>query len=122
MGYNTSMIIMNDCLDYIARDEQFGRKVSEAVSKLSLPPEYRDERGIDIWSGPAVNAATVIETHHADITSIVAFGQNMGVHLTSAYAYGWSQRNETVEVSILKALADKLGYQVRRKPTPQNDL
>lgn len=119
MGYNTSMIILNDCLDYIRKDEQFGRKVSEAVSKLSLPPEYRDSHGIDISSGPAVNAATVIETHHADITSIVAFGQNMGVQLATTYVYGWSQRNETAEVSILKALAEKYGYQVRRKPSPR---
>ena len=60
MGYNTSMIIMNDGLHYIEEDPDFGRKLASAVSQLSL--NMHPSWGIDVSAGPHVNAATVIES------------------------------------------------------------
>ena len=114
MGYNTSMIIRNDALTDIERDPEFGKKVSRAVSDLTLPPpSHRSAHGVDVSAGSSVNAATVIESHHADSTSVVAFGQNRAIHLMTGYV---CSKGESEEVRILKELADKLGYHVRRKP------
>lgn len=116
MGFNTSMIVLNDALGDIERDPEFGRKVSQAVSKLSLPEEYRSAWGVDVSAGCSVNAATVIETHHADSISIVAFGRNEGIVLAKhLYAYG----TESQEIRVLKALADQHGYVLHRKPQPK---
>jgi len=124
MGYNTSMIILNDGLDQIKKDPEFGSKVAAAAARLDVERWQRSKAGlpfygVDVSAGCHGNAATVLETHHADATSVVAFGGNRGLVLAEyLYAYG----EEEEEVRILKALADKLGYQVRRKPTPQTDL
>ena len=36
MGFNTSMIVLNDSLNEIEEDKDFGRKVAEAISELDL--------------------------------------------------------------------------------------
>ena len=111
MGHNTSMLILNDALNSIKNDKEFGRKVHEAVCELS------SGRGqIDISSGGHCNAATVVETHHADATSVVAFQGNLATVLAEhIYAYG----DEPEEIRILKQLADKYGYSLRKKYQPR---
>jgi hypothetical protein len=123
MGYNTSLIIMNDALDQIASDSLFGRHVSEAVSQLDHMRHLKERTGLpfygfDVPAGNSANAATVIETHHADATSVVAFGGNRGVVL-GEHLYGKYREGESEEEAIFRALADKLGYQVRKAPMIQ---
>jgi hypothetical protein len=118
MGWNTSVIILNDCLHDIERDPAFGKKISQAVGQIhGARYEYkkagRSFHGIDVSAGCSVNAATVIDTNHADDTSVIAFGGNRGINLGVVWAYG----TEPEEVRVLKALADKYGYSLRKKPT-----
>lgn len=111
MGWNTTIVVMNDALHAIARDSKFGEKLERACLMAV------DGESVDVGANPDgtesyyVNAATVIETHHADGTALVAVGGNMGVNLGVFYAYG----EEDKDVRLLKALADKLGYQISKK-------
>lgn len=111
MGFNTSVIIRNDSLSFIEQDAEFGKRLSQTISSMvegSIPidvPAF-------INRGCHVNAATVVETHHADGTSLVAFGQNDATNLGVFFPYG----SESFDVRMLKALADKLGYRVAKKP------
>lgn len=110
MGYNTSVIVLNDALDAIARDPDFGKKLSYAVMAAASPPTHRSRIDLDVSASNHCNAASVIETHHADQTSLVSFGGNMGhVHLIS---WGWLHHQEAKQVEMFKDWANKLGYRV----------
>jgi len=109
MGFNTSVIVLNDALHEIENDKDFGKKLGKAVRKLSLPHTY----GIDISSGNHANVATVIETHHADYTSLLACGGNCVSVLGEIY--GYRHNTESVQVQLLAMLADNLGYKVVKK-------
>ena len=122
MGYNTSMIIMNDALGDIEKDPEFGKRISRAVSEVTTAKWVAGEEGRPFWgvdvaahgAGISVNAATVLETHHADSLSVVAFGRNQGTVLSPCvWPYG-SEEDE--KLRIVKALADQLGYTLRKKP------
>ncbi len=106
MGYNTSVIVLNDALGEIENDKDFGKKIAAAVRKLNTLPD--DARGIDISSGNHCNAATVVEQHHADYTALLAFGGNCVTRLGHVHSY--RHNNEDVQYQLLKMLADKLGY------------
>jgi hypothetical protein len=76
MGYNTTVVVMNDALSAIEQDPEFGKRLARAI---------RDAFGGDRVDVPAhgermihCNAATVIETHHADHFVTVRIGQNYG--------------------------------------------
>lgn len=117
MGWNTSMIILNDCLQDIRDDPEFGKKVYEAATSLRTERYLREEAGqpfygVDVSAGMCVNAATVIDTHHADDTSVIAFGGNRGLHLGTFRAYG----SEEEEIRILRELAARHGFGLRKLP------
>lgn len=76
MGYNTTIVVMNDAIDQIESDPNFGKNLAAAVRELS--DGIRDR--IDVPAGNHVNAAHVVETHHADQTAVVTVGGNLGVH------------------------------------------
>ncbi len=101
MGFNTTVVIYNDSLFGINTDT-FGVKLCDAVLSMS-----RGHSPIKVD-----NAASVIETHHVDGTSLVAVGGNDARSLGVFYPYGEA---EDKDVLLLKALADKLGYRVVRK-------
>lgn len=105
MGFNATVVVMMDSLDSIARDAAFGAKLASAVSRKSIYDAVQDV--------PAMghcNAATVIELHHADRLVPVLVGGNYGkvVDLSIPYTAG--------EEELLRALAEKLGYRLSRKP------
>lgn len=103
MGYNTTVVVYNDALDQIERDTEFGKKLSNAIYMLNQTPS-----GVDISSGSYANAARVIESHHADATTVVTVGGNLGV--VQASAYGWRQDDEALQLRLLKNWASRLGY------------
>lgn len=105
MGYNSTLVIMNDALHEIRDDKDFGKKVYDAVLTVTRG------KSVDIAIGGFCNVATVIETHHADSIKLIAVGGNYGQDLGYTGSY-----NSTPE-ELLKTLADNLGYRVVKKPT-----
>lgn len=104
MGYNTTVVVINDALHDIENDPEFGKKLVSAIQYLQI------RKGpIDVSAGSHVNAAHVVETHHADQTSVVAVGGNLGRVI--ALVYGWKFENSE---DIFKELAKTLGYSIRK--------
>ena len=97
MGYNTTVVILNDALSEIAEDKKFGQKVYEAI--LSLP-HYRG----GISAGVFVTAAIAVETHHADHTSIIFVGGNTGIKIQDM------KKDELVDE--LKPHLERLGLKI----------
>jgi hypothetical protein len=79
MGYNTTVVVLNDALSFIENDPEFGRNLARAIMEAAtnggkpVNVPARSSRG-----GVHCNAATVIETHHADYSVLVKVGQNYG--------------------------------------------
>lgn len=121
MGFNTTVVVLNDSLGAIENDPHFGRNLARAITQQS---GQRIDQDVPAYSYDAVgdvcgihcNAATVIESHHADGTAIVAVGQNMGTRLDEVWCVGnpWTDEGK---LDILKQMADKMGYRVVKKDT-----
>ena len=73
MGLNTTVVVINDELDQIENDPNFGKNLVEAIREL---PTGR--KNIDVRAGNCVNAASVVESHHADFDVLVKVGGNLG--------------------------------------------
>ena len=108
MGFNTTVVAMNDALHDIERDPDFGKKLSRAISEI-----FGERDPIDVSAMGHCNAATVIETHHADQTAIVTVGGNYG----TLQAYSWGHSHHTAESAEkhLREWADKLGFTLSKK-------
>ena len=106
MGYNTTVVVLNDALSDIENDPEFGRKLAAAVRKVSLG------KPVDVSAGGHCNAAIVLETHHADNQQLVLVGGNYGQLLPCNVRY----HSETPEMDVLTTLATKMGYFLRKKP------
>lgn len=108
MGYNTTVLVLNDALNDIAEDPQFGSKLMAAVNKAVC---YGG--GVDVSACGHVNAATVIETHHADSYHTVLVGGNMGHSLGYAGHYSMDLATFEGKRNLLRQLAAHLGVKVR---------
>jgi hypothetical protein len=76
VGYNTTVVIMNDALSEIEADAGFGKRLAEAIKRLSNgSPETVAAFGDNCVH---CNAALVIETHHAGHDVLVSVGGNTG--------------------------------------------
>lgn len=107
MGWNSTIVVMNDALDGISKDSELGRKIDKAISSCSF------DKQVDISCGPYVRAMTVIETHHADNLVPVLLGGNTGHKINDI----WLSRSvDDSELDLLKKLAHKLGYRLSKKP------
>lgn len=111
MGWNTTIVVMNDALDQIRQDPFFGANLVEAVMK-QFGREYG--KRADIASGNHANAAHVVEQHHADHTAIITVGGNLGIsHLQS---WGWKHHEVETQVHLCRAWAERLGYRLSKMP------
>jgi hypothetical protein len=76
MGFNSTVVVMNDALDMIRDDPQFGERLYRAVLEVGrgkpVDVSAHTKRGIHC------NAATVVESHHADYDVFVKVGGNYG--------------------------------------------
>ena len=113
MGYNSTLIVMNDALHEIANDPEFGHKLVRAIQSLSIADAYTSRMGANISAGMHCNAATAIESHHADGNAIIAVGGNCATVLGMTFG---THHEEEDKLIILKQLAHHLGYSLRKSP------
>ena len=118
MGYNTTVVVLNDALSMIRDDPKFGENLYDAILRLQRGEQvdvpaysYRDGR----VSGVHVNAATAVETHHADGTAVVAVGGNCATVLGHVFYTGY-HGDESGKLKTLQQLADAMGYRLVKKP------
>ncbi len=104
MGFNTTVLILNDALHDIENDPEFGKNIAQAIK------EMRGTEQKSVMSGHHSSAATVIECHHASVTELIAVGGNCAEVIVGTHGYAHQQ--EEVQLRLLNALADKLGYEV----------
>jgi len=102
VGYNTTIVILNDALDSIKDDPDFGNKVYKAIVNAGIyinPDEkkYRHDLAINGLNNRQVGS--VIDVHHADDTAILAVGANCGSHLH--YHLGWGHTDQKVRDQII---------------------
>ena len=106
MGFNTTVIVMNDMLSTIEKDEMFGPKLADAVRTSVIErPVYVDR---------ATQAAVVVATHSSHAMLPVLVGRNTGI--PSSGVVDWNATTEEMELELLKKLALKHGYSLRRRP------
>lgn len=82
MGYNTTVVVLNDALGEIESDPEFGRKLADAIKRVrpGMPETVR--------AGHHGNAAMVVETHHASHDVTVIVGGNRGYVTTTGGQQG----------------------------------
>lgn len=100
MGLNTTVVILNDTLNDIENDREFGKNLAIAIQQGD---KY-------VQAGRYGRAAQVVETHHADIKVVVVVGGNTGELLHGGYA---NYRNSAEETAV-QVLKD-LGYVVYKR-------
>ena len=105
MGWNTTVVVMNDALSAIRDDPQFGERLYRAV--LAIQRGKPVDVAAHANGGIHCNAATVIETHHADHTVYVKVGQNCGVPFTSE------------EAELFNAASRRAAKKAARAATPE---
>jgi len=108
MGFNSTMVIMNDALGQIKADKDFGEKVYDAV--LKCVDEYEP---VDISSGNHCNAATVIDSHHADHYVAMIVGGNYA-QVLSPYAghYNLDIKNKEDVKTLLRKIAEYINLKL----------
>jgi hypothetical protein len=108
MGFNTTVVVMNDALHEIENDSEFGKKLVEAIKQ-----QYGKVNPVDVSAGSHCNAATVIEQHHSETTRIVLIGGNMGTPIDGYF----TQYDHTPESQfhMMVSWADSLGYYLRKR-------
>jgi hypothetical protein len=70
MGFNTTIVVLNDRLSEIERDPEFGKKLATAIRYFGR----RDPGRIPYITGQT----QVIEVAHADNLQVIAVGGNTG--------------------------------------------
>lgn len=107
MGFNSTVVVMNDALHVIAEDKDFGKNLAEAITNASW------DRSVHVAAVAGrniqCNAATVVETHHADQNMIVRVGQNCGIVLNHWGRLGEGSKTE-VDIDRAKQAIKEIAY------------
>jgi len=95
MGFQTTVIIRNDCLGDIRKDKEFGKKIHDAVT------QGWGHMPIDISSDCSFNVATVIESHHVDGYVLLLAGGGTIFKLGHGEGYWSKDPNRTKELQVI---------------------
>lgn len=118
MGFNSTVFICNDAMDQIEKDPAgwWAATNRELVHATFGSGGYDGRPGPKNYGfGNHANAFWAVSNEHADVTVLIAVGGNHPTVLTKVHNGG---RHHTPEdqVELLRAAADKLGYDLRKKP------
>lgn len=104
MGFNTTVLFLNDGIEGIKTDPLFNIKLYNQILKGEG----------DFSIGNHSNAGSVIETHHADHSVLIVAGGNYATVL-SPYVCGYSHHTPENKLAILEYFAEQMGYTLRKK-------
>lgn len=115
MGYNTTVVLLNDCLSNIEADKDLGKKLADATREWwGRSARENGHRFVDVSAGNAVNALCVVDTHHANEIVPVLVGGNHGWPVREIYVSS-HVKVESMEEDLLRELARKHGYNLTKK-------
>lgn len=105
MGFNTSVVILNDGLgDIVNNPERFVRELLDAI------------RGFGYVNHPYITGDTkVISVTHADTKVIISVGGNCGDTLGMVHGVRNDGTHES-RLEMIRQVAADLGYSLRKKP------
>ena len=104
MGFNTTVLFLNDGIDNVLTDKEFPGKLYKQILKGEG----------DFSIGNHCNAGSVIECHHADHSVLIASGGNYATVL-SPYVCENSHHTPENKLAILRYWAEQMGYSLRKK-------
>ena len=112
MGFNTTVLILNDGLHYIEKDlANWWSSISRLASGLGV----RD-KPVDVGAGGFANASSVLAVEHADTKCVIATGGNHGTVLAKIHGLDYSHHDREHIIKLLGAVADDYGYRLIKKP------
>ncbi len=111
MGFNTVLMILNDTVDYGAKDSHIGKRILDAVRGYTVR-DYAPSR-LDIYARPddggSASYGSVISQEHADYSQIVVVGQNRGRKLQDCNDLDW------LALQTIKEALERHGYRVTKR-------
>lgn len=104
MGYRTVVILSNDVMSFWENDPELGKKIAHASSASYRTPDSR------CW----FQYGDIAECVHADQQSLMLIDSYNAQTLTAS---NWrpGETEEETNLRVLKLLAEKMGYSLRKK-------
>ena len=120
MGFRTVVVLSNDQAHEWQRDPELGNKIFRAASTQWCSGEEGKRRARnDLPYGE------IVEQVHGDTQTLAVLDGYGGKAIAHTH-WNRGQTDETRDLALLKELADKHGYVIRRKPSkkvkPANDI
>lgn len=103
MGYNTSVLILNDRLHDIRKDKDFVEKLADGIGRQFMTCK-------PLW-GFDKHQTTILGQNHADVVSVLMVGGNMGVEIAQINNGGHIAEIED-QIKLLKEVANNFGFRL----------
>ena len=110
MGYMSTVVILHDAMSEIDKDPVGWWK----ITKESILTFNRYVGSVSYGFGNHGNGFQIAHVDHADMTHVLAVGQNSATDLGTAYAK--EHYDEKGQVELLKTIAALYGYNLHKKP------
>lgn len=101
MGFNTTLVLMNDRLKDVKDDPEFGKSLASAVEEFSLS---------DVRPYPTGHGLYIIEKHESSLASVLVATNN------GAECIMMLKDVKDVKQTIMRELAKELGYRMVKLP------
>lgn len=118
MSNNSAVVINDDYLDWIRRNPvQF---VNRLVSRLEQG-EVDPYPGFARWNGDAMPGVQVAFIGHSSFPGVVLVGGHGCGKKLMTMPHVDRNANPPNDVEVLKAMAERLGYSIRKKPSSRKN-